>query len=734
MGPSAMDKSAASDPPGPEAGEPGYGVEAHVSLAALPPKVLKHGDAFAVLDMEGDCGKSASTAEGIYFHDMRHLSRWQLTINRQHPLLLASSLDDDSAKLTVSLTNPDMEDEAEGFRKDTISILRNTFLWAGACFERIEVRNFDLQARDFSLEITFGADFMDLFEVRGLERAGRGKATARSGTSAAQFDYKGLDGITRATTIRFDPPPASLTEDRATFSIRLAPGERIMIVASLQFRESQEEPGPPPPHFLSAYRLKRREAKELTAGAVKVETSNGLFNELIHRSSSDIYVLLSKTAEGVYPHAGIPWYSTVFGRDGLITALFMLWADPSIARGVLLYLAARQARDFDPPRDAQPGKILHEERWCETARTGEVPFASYYGTVDATPLFVLLAGRYLARTGDEVTIRRIWPNIVRALDWCETFGDPDGDGFVEYIRETPEGLANQCWKDSFDSIFHRDGALAQGPIALVEVQAYVYEARLQAAMIADSLGESRRAAEWRAKAAALKDKFNAAFWCPELGTFALALDGDKAPCRVKASNPGHVLMTDLAAPDRAHQVGASLLSSELFCGWGVRTLSTDAARYNPMSYHNGSVWPHDNALIALGLARWGFKSALDKIFEGLYSAQSYQPDRRLPELFCGFPRKPRRGPISYPVSCSPQAWASAAMFALIGASLGLSIDYERRRIEIENPLLPRFADDLTLRGLRLGKSRADIRFVRRSDSTVVDVLRTEGDVKVVLRE
>lgn len=729
-----MDKSATSNSTGPETGEPGYGVEAHVSLAALPPKVLKHGDVFAVLDMEGDCGKSASTAEGIYFHDMRHLSRWQLTINRRRPLLLASSLDDDNAKLTVSLTNPDIEDEAEPFRKDTISIVRNTFLWAGACFERIEVRNFDLEARRFSLEIAFGADFMDLFEVRGLERAGRGRATARADMSGARFDYEGLDGIGRATTVRFDPAPASLTEERATFSIRLAPGERATIIASLQFCEAQDEPLPPPPHFLSAYRLKRREAKDLAAEAVKIESSNGLFNELIHRSSSDIYMLLSKNADGVYPHAGIPWYSTVFGRDGLIAALFMLWADPSIARGVLLYLAARQACDFDPTRDAQPGKILHEERQCETARTGEVPFASYYGTVDATPLFVLLAGRYLARTGDLATIRRIWPNVVRALAWCETFGDPDGDGFVEYIRETPNGLANQGWKDSFDSIFHRDGALAQGPIALVEVQAYVYEARLQAAMIADRLGENERAAEWRAKAAALKDKFNAAFWCPELGTFALALDGDKAPCQVKASNPGHVLMTGLASPDHARQVGEAMLSSELFCGWGVRTLAADAARYNPMSYHNGSVWPHDNAMIGIGLARWGFKPALGKIFEGLYSAQSYQTDRRLPELFCGFPRKPRRGPISYPVSCSPQAWASAAMFALIGASLGLSIDCEQQHIEIENPLLPRFADDITLRGIRLGEKSADIRFLRRGDSTFVDVLRTSGNVTVVLRE
>lgn len=730
-----MIESATSEPAHAEAGEPAYGIEAHVSLASLPPKILKHGDTFAVLDMEGDCGKSASKAEGIYCRDMRFLSRWQLTINRRRPLLLASSLDDDNAKLTVSMSNPDMEDDDEPFRKDTISIVRSTFLWNCACFERIEVRNFDLRPRSFSLELVFAADFMDLFEVRGLTRPSRGKIAAHADGASARFDYDGLDGIKRATRIVFDPAPASLTNTRATFRVRLEPGERAAIIATLEFWEPGHEARRPPPHFLSAYRLKRREAKKLSAAGATAESSNSLLNEMIARSASDIYMLLSTTAEGVYPHAGIPWYSTVFGRDGLIAALFMLWVDPSIARGVLLYLAANQAREVDAARDAQPGKIIHEQRLCETARTGEVPFASYYGTVDATPLFVLLAGRYLTRTADVATIRRIWPNILAALRWCETYGDPDGDGFVEYMRETPEGLANQGWKDSFDSIFHDDGTLAAGPIALVEVQAYLYEARVEAAKIADRLGEAARALELRAKAEALKDKFNAAFWCPDLGTFALALDGRKAPCRVKTSNPGHVLMTDLATPERARQVGETLMSPQLFCGWGVRTVAADAARFNPMSYHNGSVWPHDNAIIGIGLTRWGLKPALEKIFEGLSAAQSYQPDRRLPELFCGFPRKPRRGPISYPVSCSPQAWASAATFGLIGALLGLEIDAGRKRVEIERPLLPRFANDITLRGIRVGNASADIRFARMGSGDVaVDVLRSDGDLDVVLRE
>jgi glycogen debranching enzyme len=412
----------------------------------------------------------------------------------------------------------------------------------------------------------------------------------------------------------------------------------------------------------------------------------------------------------------------------------MLWVDPSIARGVLLYLAATQATEIDVTRDAQPGKILHERRQCETARTGEVPFASYYGTVDATPLFVVLAGRYFARTRDEETIKRIWPNILAAMAWCDTYGDRDGDGFVEYFRETPNGLANQGWKDSFDSIFHRDGTLAEGPIALVEVQAYVYEARLQSATLAEHLGHDALAAAWRLKAAALMENLNSAFWSEELGSYAIALDGEKRPCLVHSSNAGHVLMTDMASTERAHRVANVLLSPQLFCGWGVRTVAEDAARYNPMSYHNGSVWPHDNALIGLGLARSGHKAHLIKIFEGLYSAQSYQADRRLPELFCGFQRRRGRAPVSYPVSCSPQAWASATPFGLLGASLGLEIDCAGKVVQFKDPVLPGFLDGVTLRKIRIGTASIDVRLLRRDGQIALDVLRRDGDVDAIVRK
>jgi len=449
------------------------------------------------------------------------------------------------------------------------------------------------------------------------------------------------------------------------------------------------------------------------------------------RSTSDIYTLISHTKAGLYPYAGIPWFSTVFGRDGIITAMMMLWVDPEIAKGVLLYLASCQAQHIDPESDAQPGKILHERRHGEMAHLKEVPFSRSYSTVDATPLFVMLAGRYFERTGDRATIEAIWPNILAALSWCDHFGDADGDGFVEYDNGKGTGLVNQGWKDSQDSIFHADGSLAQGPIALCEVQGYVYAAKCAAATLAAMLGAPSMAADLTKQADALRDRFHETFWSEEMGTYALALDGAKKPCLVRSSNAGHALFTCIAYPAYAARVADNLMSPEAFSGWGIRTISQGESRFNPTSYHNGSIWPHDNALIAWGFAQYGLKAQATKVFSGMFDATSYQELRRLPELFCGFGRRRRRGPTAYPVACAPQAWASAALFSFLAACIGLSLRHESNEIHFLDPRLPDFLDDVTIHNLKLGATCADIRLRRDGDDVTVNILFRKGDARII---
>ena len=710
-----------------------FTISAPASLQDARALILKHGDSFGVFDNNGDALSGPGRVEGIYHRDTRHLSHFSVTLDGARPLRLSSTLRDDNATLTCDLTNPDMFDAAGrlDIEHDLIHLRRSRFLWNAVCFERLSVRNFDDKLRRIVLAIDFAADFADLFEVRGTQRMRRGEThPAEVGKSRATLSYTGLDNRRRSTALRFDPEPDGLESGQATFVLVLAPRESRSLFLQIDCHD-EERTLQPHRAFFTALRDARRALRASSSRAASIETSNQIFNETVRRSVADLYMLMTHLPEGPYPYAGIPWFSTVFGRDGIITALEMLWLDPAIARGVLRHLAASQATAIDAGADAEPGKILHESRHGEMADLGEVPFRHYYGSVDSTPLFVMLAGAYLERTDDLETVRRLWPHIEAALEWIDRYGDRDGDGFVEYGRQAGQGLINQGWKDSRDAIFHADGTLAEGPIAVAEVQAYAYAAWRAAEQITQRLGDFVRAAMFEEKAEAMRRRFDERFFDEALGSYVLALDGDKKPCRVRASNAGHALFAGVAYPERAPAIVRTLMASSGFCGWGIRTVASTEARYNPMSYHNGSVWPHDNALIAAGFARYGFRREAARIFESLFHASTYVDLRRLPELFCGFPRQQTRGPTFYPVACIPQAWAAAAPLYLVQSCVGLAFDAGARHISFREPVLPNFLDEIVLRGLKVGGGSANVALRRSNRHVVVDVLDRKGSVGVL---
>lgn len=711
-----------------------YEIEAKISLVDRALRNLKHGDAFAVLDSYGDIGMAGDTAEGLFYRDTRFLSHFELRIEGKRPLLLSSTVHEDKAALSVELTNPDLlPGDSESLSRDTIFIERTKFLWKGVCYERINFRNYTSAQKRLRVDLLFDADFHDLFEVRGTSRARRGTTSVEViGPQRVAFRYNGLDKIERLTEIHLIPVPNALETNRAMIQLRLGPYARTSVFVTVSCKEEGVNETVDPADYFRAYRETRRARRIATTGISTIKSSNESFDEVVCRATSDVYTLITQNNLGPYPYAGIPWFNTIFGRDGIITAMLMLWMDASVAGGVLRTLAATQATTCDPRSDAQPGKILHELRHGEMANLHEVPFRRYYGSIDATPLFLMLAGMYLERTGDKQTIQEIWPNIEAALRWIDDYGDIDGDGFVEYSRAMDSGLANQGWKDSYDAIFHADGREAEGPIALCEVQGYIYAAKQQAALMATSLGFAKRASELLLQAERLRLKFEEAFWCEDIGTYALALDGTKHTCRVLASNAGHALFTGIAAPERARKVAETLLNPDGFSGWGIRTVFRGQPRYNPMSYHNGSVWPHDNALIAIGFARYGLKAEAARVFAGIFNAARHQELKRLPELFCGFIRRPHHGPTPYPVACAPQAWAATAIFGLLGACLGLELSHEKDEIRFRDPVMPAFLDEVVIRNVQLGGSCADLRLHRYGNDVTANVLAHRGTCKIVI--
>ena len=723
-----------TEPRGPEEAAPGleqYYIVASASRADDRTRVLKHGETFAVFDRGGAIRPVGLGEMGLFHEGTRHLSGLELFLANRRPLLLSSTVRRDNA-LVLDLTNPDFEG-ADGLAlpRDTVHIFGTIFLWEGACYVRFRFHSYSLDSLDLPLSLRFAADYADIFEIRGIRRERKGhRISPVTGRETAVLGYEGLDGRTRRTRISFSPSPAELSDGLASFRVSLPPrGEAVLSVTIAC------ESGPEAPRILGFDKaLERATAKveDRRHGSARVETANEPFNLWLDRSATDLQMMVTETPHGLYPYAGVPWFCTVFGRDGLWAAYETLWLDPTLARGVLCFLAATQARETCPEQDAEPGKIVHEIRRGEMAALGEIPFGRYYGTVDATPLFVVLAGAYYRRTGDRDFIESLWPNLLAALSWIDEHGDADGDGFVEYCRRAGNGLSSHGWKDSADAIFHRDGTIARGPIALCEVQGYVYAAKKAAAGLAALLGDEERAATLTRQAEELREKFERTFWCEQISTYALALDGEKNPCEVRASNAGHCLFSGIASPPRARRMAHTLLNGSSFTGWGIRTLDANEARYNPMAYHNGSVWPHDNAICALGLARYGLKDAALKILEGLFDASLAMDLHRMPELFCGFHRRPGEGPTRYPVACAPQSWSAGAVFLLLQACLGLDIDAPAARVHLRQPVLPEGLGHLRIRNLTVGDARIDLVLKRHGDDVGVHLKGREGEVEVVV--
>jgi len=692
--------------------------------------VLQHGDTFAVFDLFGDVGMFGASEQGLYHEGTRYVSRFAMRLNGRRPLMLSARVKEDNELFGADLTNPDMPlDEQEVIPRDIVHLFRSRFLWQGAWHERIRLSNYGRSPLRLSLTFDVAADFADIFEVRGTRRERRGTTLDPIVDGATlKLGYRGLDREERWAVFDWSETPANMSATAVRFEYDVAPQSPVCLSLSIRCERSGRRVAP------RAYDPAMNEAgaalAAARAGYATVESSSERFNQWVRRSAADLRMLTASTEYGDYPYAGVPWFSTPFGRDGIIAALQALWVNPRIARGVLAYLAATQADRSSAVDDAEPGKILHETRSSEMARLGEVPFGRYYGSIDSTPLFVMLAGAYLERTGDRAFVRSLWPNVERALTWIDRFGDRDGDGFVEYARQSSTGLLHQGWKDSQDSVFHADGALAEGPIALCEVQAYVYDARRRAAEIADALGEGDRAEQLRHQAEQLRAAFESAFWCEEESTYALALDGRKQPCRVRTSNAAHCLFGGIASPERARRVADGLIAPEMFSGWGIRTLAHAEGRYNPMSYHNGSVWPHDNGIAAAGCARYGLDGHVAVPFAGLFEASAEVDGHRLPELFCGFHRRPAEGPTLYPVACSPQAWASGVVFHLIQSCVRLAIDVDGRRLSIDRPMLPPFLTFIRMLEVELPFGRVDLLFEQHPLDVAVTVLRKTGDFDI----
>jgi glycogen debranching enzyme len=727
-----------------EAGQAAAGETYHLHASSLSSRrrthVLAHGDTFAVLDQSGDVPFVVEEEAGLFFRGTRHCSQLELLVGGPPPFFLSGAVTHDGLAAVANLANNDFALDGVAVPHSTIAVRRTTQLCRVQLIVRLAFHNFNTTRLRLPIVLLLAADFRDVFEVRGMQRPRRGMAFApRIDGDALVLGYRGLDGIMRTTRCRVEGATPTWEGRTGRVTLDLAPQDERAIDVILECA-TDDVTCTPCGDARTSEDIREREHRQWLAERSAFQAPDEELTGFLARALADIFMLTAPTEPGTSHavdrcvYAGIPWFFTIFGRDAIITARELLTVAPGLARGVLRVLAALQGTRREPVADEAPGKIIHEMRYGEMAATGEVPFGRYYGSVDATPLYCMLLADYARVTGDRALVSQLWPNALAAIGWMECDGDRDGDGYLEYERATEHGLRNQGWKDSSDAIFHQDGSLAEAPIALVEVQGYRYAALVAMAGLADEMEtpDSReQAARWRAQAATLQNRINADFWLEADDTYALALDRDKRPCAVATSNAGHLLWCGVPDAARAERLAARLLRNDFFSGWGIRTVASGQPRYNPMSYHNGSVWPHDNALIAAGLRRYAHVGGVLQVLGSLVEAALAFEDRRLPELFCGFGRRRGTAPVPYPVACRPQAWAAGSVFLLLEAALGLEIHGGDRRIVFRQPQLPPWLAWLEIRNLAVGSARIDLSILRGRYGGSVEILRKEGEVEVV---
>jgi glycogen debranching enzyme len=750
--------------------------------SVLERTVLKEGQIFLVADRAGDIKLLNLEGHGLYYRDMRHLSLFELDITGTR-LILLSAAGELNFMSNLQFANDTLigQSGAVAAEPRTISIRRNRFLHDDGLHERLGLFNYNPHPLQLTVRFTLGSDFRDMFEVRGYVTGGDALALGEMNPiellpDGVVLGYQGSDGVERRTHVAFDPPPSSVEIVNAqlrrlgpteglpglpywadprddarvvppiaavVFQIELPPMQARSITVHIAPRAGDAAPlpsldsGAAGGRVLDAAFVGMRDSYQAWRSAsTHIETDHELFDQLLRRAREDLRLLIDNVDGDLVPTAGIPWFAVPFGRDSLITAMQTLLLRPSIAAGTLRFLARHQGTTVNDFRDEQPGKILHEIRLGELARLQRVPHSAYYGSVDATPLFLVALGEYVRWTGDLDLATSLLPNAEAALAWMRDYGDADGDGFLEYHSRSAEGIRNQGWKDSPDSASHRDGTLAEPPIALAEVQAYAFAAHREMAELYGRLGEANKERTQRQLAERTRHRFlESLAFSDEGGRFwAMGLDGEKRRIETVTSNPGHALWAGLLRGEDARVTVDRLLADDLQSGWGLRTLSSRARTFNPMSYHNGSVWPHDNALIALGMKRAGADAAACEVASQVFEAGLRFPGSRLPELWCGFGRDTRyhATPAQYPVSCSPQAWAAGSAFMLLQALLGLEADAFERVVRLR-PVLPHWLSRISFRKLRVAGSMVDFDVIREGHRVIVDVI-DDGGLRIEARQ